>query len=150
MQNLINDVLKTLKCLYRDHTTVVIYIVSALIVVNFFDVLFDLIVSILHTCFEWLEYGLEELIEAMFDTTRQQTQIIVFYLLLCSGTVAVFKVGMKVIRLGRQAMFRARQLWVLSRIRAARFWRRLSFGKKIKWIISGSASITLLAMMVLS
>jgi hypothetical protein len=51
------------------------------IVITMYDVMLHSFLTIVHIAFEWFELALEELIEHIFHTNRQQSQIIVFYLL---------------------------------------------------------------------
>jgi hypothetical protein len=51
------------------------------IVITMYDVMLHSLFMVVHITFEWLELALEELIEHIFHTNRQQSQIIVFYLL---------------------------------------------------------------------
>jgi hypothetical protein len=51
------------------------------IVITMYDVMLHSLFSIVHIAFEWFELALEELIEHIFHTNRQQSQIIVFYLI---------------------------------------------------------------------
>ena len=51
------------------------------IVITLYDVMLHSFLTIVHLSFEWFELALEELIEHIFHTSRQQSQLIVFYLL---------------------------------------------------------------------
>ena len=51
------------------------------IVITMYDVMLHSFLTIVHITFEWFELALEELIEHIFHTSRQQSQIIVFYLM---------------------------------------------------------------------
>ena len=60
---------------------IVIQFILIGIVITMYDVMLHSLFTIVHIAFEWLELALEELIEHIFHTNRQQSQIIVFYLL---------------------------------------------------------------------
>jgi hypothetical protein len=50
-------------------------------IVVFYDSLFDILQSMLHSLFELIEYALDMLIETLFHTSPYATEIIVFYTL---------------------------------------------------------------------
>lgn len=72
---------------------VVALVVLALVM---YDVTFEfvleflhLIFEVFHNMFEWLELGIEHLVEHLFHTERHGSQIITFYIL-CAIVVSVF------------------------------------------------------------
>ena len=58
---------------------------------SLYDVLLHTLFVVLHLTFEWVEYILEEIIEHTFHTNRQQSQLVVFYLLWLIGFFALYR-----------------------------------------------------------
>lgn len=144
-----------------DYRKLAVYCIVAGIIFSLYDVLFDLVLSFLHTIFdmalsflhslfEWFEYGLEELIEHIFHTTRQQTQTIVFYLLLAVGAFACYRLGLKLQVLYRQLKIKTLTEWVKIKIRTSLFWHHQSKLEKLKLIFTGSVGIMILTFLMFS
>jgi hypothetical protein len=66
--------------------------VVASILVNFYDVIFGSVMEFLHLIFEIVEMGLDKVVEYIFETELQETQLIVFYMLLAIGGILIFLV----------------------------------------------------------
>ncbi|MGR9086159.1 MAG: hypothetical protein ACU841_03685 [Gammaproteobacteria bacterium] len=139
-----------LNLIRENYRKLAIYCVLALLVYSFSDVLIDLTLTTLHTAFEWFEYGLEELIEHIFGTTRQQTQTIVFYLLLSLGIAVCYRFALWLKTLYRSLRNRALMEWRTMKTRVDHFWWHQSPVDKFKLLFSGSASFVVLAFLVLS
>lgn len=117
-------------------------------VIALYDVILHTLFVFLHLAFEWFELGLEHLVEHLFDTTRQQSQIIVFYLL-CSMAIFVlyrlwralpsisnwFKAQLKQLK----AQFIDACLAYKSSIND--YWGEQSSLQKVKWVASLSLSL---------
>jgi len=52
---------------------------------------FHLLLTILHTLFEWTEATLDFIIEVIFDTTVHNTQIVVFYILIAAMIYGLYR-----------------------------------------------------------
>jgi hypothetical protein len=112
------------------------------LVITMYDVMLHSLFSVVHITFEWFELALEELIEHIFHTNRQQSQIIVFYLM---WLIALF---------GLYWLWRAlpgfynrfkEQLFAASlqyKSYIISYWREQSSIQKIKWISSLTVSIS--------
>jgi len=77
------------------HTKLFIQLFIIGILIVFYDVMLHSLFLVVHIAFEWLEFVLDRVIEHLFDTNRQQSQVIVFYLLwfiALYGLYRVFKV----------------------------------------------------------
>lgn len=144
-----------------DYRKLALYCIAAGIIFSLYDVLFDLALSFLHSVFdltysflhsifEWLEYGLEELIEHIFHTTRQQSQTIVFYLLLAVGVFVCYRLGLKLHALYLQLKINTLTAWDKFKARTLSFWHHQSTLEKYKLIFSGSAGIILFSFLVFS
>jgi hypothetical protein len=150
MAEYMSNFLGKLYMIRGDYRKPAIYCIVGIIVYNLQDVLIDWTLHSLHVAFEWFEYGLEELIEHIFHTTRQQTQAIVFYLLLSLGLFLCYRLGLKLMTLYRNLQNRARTEWTEFKIRMHRFWSHQSVPEKLPLILSGSAGIALMAFLLFS
>jgi len=75
----------------KAHRKVIVQAVLIITVISTYDVLLHSLLTFAHIAFEWFELGLEELIEHVFHTTRHQTQVIVFYLLLLVILIGLYR-----------------------------------------------------------
>jgi hypothetical protein len=66
--------------------------VALSVLVGFYDVIFGSIFEFIHTVLEIIEMGLDNVVEHVFETNLQQTQIIVFYIMLALGGVLIYLV----------------------------------------------------------
>ena len=111
------------------------------IVISMYDVMLHSFFTIVHIAFEWVELALEELIEHIFHTNRQQSQIIVFYLL---WLIALFGLYMLWLALpGFYSRFKEELLASTSQIKSSisSYWTELSTIQKIKWVTTLSVSL---------
>lgn len=81
---------------YPKRTTVQLLLMLTTLV--FYDTAIDLLLGVahaifelLHTLFELIEQALDLIVEHLFHTELHATQVIVFYILLSSGSFLVFK-----------------------------------------------------------
>jgi hypothetical protein len=77
------------------------------ILTGFYDVVFGTLLDVIHFILEVIEMGLDKLIEHHFHTNLQQTQLIVFYIMLVVGGVLSFiswKILVYLFSLVRQSM----------------------------------------------
>ena len=120
------------------------------IVITMYDVLFHSLFSILHIAFEWFELALEELIEHIFHTNRQQSQIIVFYLLWLIALYGLYQLWRALpgfySRIKEQLVFASLQY----KSYLSSYWREQSSINKIKWLASLTVSLSCLAFFALS
>jgi hypothetical protein len=134
----------------KDYRKLAVYCIAAGLMFSLYDVLFDLALSLCHAAFEWFEFALEELIEHIFHTTRQQTQAIVFYLLLAIGLYVCYRLVLKLTELSRLMKAKSLASWVKYKTRASFFWNHQSTLEKLRLILSGSAGVFVLAFWVFS
>lgn len=133
-----------------DYRKLAAYCIAGVIIYNLSDVLFDLAISFLHSAFEWLEFGLDQLIEHTFNTTRQQTQTIVFYLMLISGIFICYRFVIRLTAIYRNLHQKVKVEWEAIKTRIAHFWQHQSTVDKLKLVFSGSASFMVLAALLFS
>jgi hypothetical protein len=75
----------------KAHRKIIVQAALIGILISAYDVLLHSLLTFAHIAFEWFELGLEELIEHVFHTTRHQSQIIVFYLLLSAILFGLYR-----------------------------------------------------------
>ena len=111
------------------------------IVITMYDVMLHSLFSIVHLTFEWFELALEELIEHIFHTSRQQSQIIVFYLMWLIALYAFYRLWRALP--GFYNRFKEELLASISQFKssASSYWSELSSIQKIKWVTTLSVSL---------
>jgi hypothetical protein len=120
------------------------------IVITMYDVMLDSLFSIVHIAFEWFELALEELIEHVFHTNRQQSQIIVFYLLMSFAFYGLYRLWRAVP--GLYSRFKEQLFASISQYKLylTRYWRGQSSIQRIKWVTSFTLSVSCLAFFAFS
>lgn len=120
------------------------------IVITMYDVMLDSLFSIVHIAFEWFELALEELIEHIFHTNRQQSQIIVFYLLMSFAFYGLYRLWRAVPDL--YSRFKEQLFVSISQYKLylTRYWRGQSSIQRIKWVTSFTLSVSCLAFFAFS
>lgn len=120
------------------------------IVITMYEEMLHSLFTVVHLAFEWFELALEELIEHIFHTNRQQSQIIVFYLL---WSIALFGLYLLWRALpGFYSRFKEQLLAASSRYKShiTSYWREQSSIQKIKWVTSLTLSISCLTFFAFS
>ena len=120
------------------------------IVITMYDVMLHSFFSVVHIAFEWFELALEELIEHIFHTSRQQSQIIVFYLM---WLIALFGLYLLWRALpGFYSRFKEQLIATGTQYKSyiTRYWSEQSSIQKIKWFTTFSVSLSCLAFFVFS
>lgn len=82
---------KGMKMALNIHQKIIIAVVAAVFILSMYDVLFHLLLGILHILFEAAEWVLDHLIEHLFETGMRETQIIVFYILMMIISGSIYK-----------------------------------------------------------
>ncbi len=115
------------------------------IVVTLYDVLLHSLFLVGHIAFEWFELALEELIEHIFHTNREQSQIIVFYLLWSLAIFVLYRLWRALpslyIRLKTQLLAASSQYKSYIKL----YWSEQSSIQKVKWVTSFTLSLSFLA-----
>ena len=120
------------------------------VVITLYDVMLHSLFSIAHIAFEWFELALEELIEHIFHTNRQQSQIIVFYLLVSIALYGLYRLWRAMP--GFYSWFK-KQLFAASALyksHITNYWNEQSSIQKIKWVTSLTVSISCLTFVAFS
>ena len=133
-----------------DHRKILMLFILAGVVITMYDVILDSFFTVVHITFEWFELGLEELIEHLFHTNRQQSQLIVFYLMwliALSGLYCLWRVLPSYYN-----RFKVQLLATCSQYKSYLIscWTEQSSIQKIKWTMSFTVSVSCLALFVFS
>ncbi|MDO9269491.1 MAG: PilZ domain-containing protein [Methylobacter sp.] len=109
---------------------------------EFTHFLFELILHIIHIAFEFVESGLDHLIEHLFHTDLHQTQVIVFYIIAFSVLYALYRL-VRVLppfcRRCKNSLFAACEQQKES---VLFYWREQSLTNKLKIAVIGVVAIT--------
>jgi hypothetical protein len=129
---------------------ILIQFILICIVITLYDVMLHSLFTVVHTIFEWVELALEELVEHIFHTNRQQSQIIVFYLLWSIALFGLYHLWRALPGFYKQLK---EQFFVASseyKSYITSYWRQQSSIQRIKWVTSFTVSISCLAFFVFS
>lgn len=120
------------------------------IVITLYDMMLHSLLLIVHFAFEWLELALEELIEHIFHTNRQQSQIIVFYLLWLIALFLLYRLWRALP--GFYNRSKERLLVTSSQYKSyiSSYWKEQSSIQRIKWITSFMLSVSCVAFFTFS
>jgi hypothetical protein len=133
-----------------DNRKILVQLILFGLIIALYDVLWDSLLSILHIAFEWLELGIEELLEHIFHTNRQQSQLITFYLLWSMALYGFYRLWR--VLPGLYSDFKE---WLLATGRQyqshlCRYWSERTSIQKTKWITSITLGISCLAFFAFS
>ncbi len=133
-----------------NNRKILIRIILAGMLIMFYDVILDSLFSVVHIAFEWFELALEHLIEHLFHTTRQQSQIIVFYLLWLMALYPLYWLWRALPNFFNQ--LKERLVASVSQYKSSiiRYWGEQSSIQKIKWATSFALSISCLSLFAFS
>ncbi|MDD1619623.1 MAG: hypothetical protein LUQ52_09115 [Methylococcaceae bacterium] len=134
-----------------DYRKVIQYglaIIGIAIILTMPDVLMGLLFELVHfffellfIIFEWVESTLDKLIEHLFHTELHETQIIVFYLIVCILLLPLYYLWRMLKRLFFWMKESVPATWALYKIRVIMYWQESSLIDKIKWIAITAAAI---------
>ena len=103
--------------------------------------LLEIFLHMLHLVFEFIEMGLDHVIEHHFETGLHETQVIVFYVLITFGLVALYFFW----RMASSAFVRLRKhlllYWSRKKSSCLYFWGQQTLLDKIKIVGIGTAAI---------
>ncbi|MFI3199423.1 MAG: hypothetical protein QX196_14000 [Methylococcaceae bacterium] len=104
------------------------------IVILFYDVMLHAMFSIVHIAFEWLELTLDHIIEHIFHTDRQQSQIIVFYLLWLIAFYGLYRICRALPGIYNRLKEQLFAICLQCKSYLIEYWRDQSSVQKIKWL----------------
>ena len=123
------------------HTKLFIQLFIIGILIVFYDVMLHALFFVVHIAFEWLEFVLDRIVEHLFRTNRQQSQIIVFYLLWFIGVYGLFRVLMVLpVWFGRLKKKMSSACYAFKCC-VTDFWGQFSLIEKAKWMVVFTVSI---------
>jgi len=73
------------------HQKISLAVVTAIVMISMYDVVFHFLLWLLHILFESAEFILDHLIEGLFEIGNRETEIVVFYILISLIGSAVYK-----------------------------------------------------------
>ncbi len=103
--------------------------------------LLEIFLHILHLGFEYLEMGLDHLIEHQFHTEMHETQVIVFYVLITLGLIVSYLVGRKIPAALKRISNNLLLYWSRKKLSVRYFWDQKTLAEKIKILGMGITAI---------
>lgn len=114
------------------------------------DTLLHSLLTLVHLVFEWIELGLENLIEHVFHTSRKQSQVIVFYLLLSIGLSVTYYLWQGVPHFYRHFKNHLMTICLRYKTSSYRYWQEQPLIGKLKLIAGGLLCVKLLYFLIFS
>ena len=129
---------------------IVIQFILLGIVIMMYDVMLHSLFTVVHIAFEWFELALEHLIEHLFHTTRQQSQIIVFYLLWLMALYPLYWLWRALPNFFNQLKERLVASVLHYKSSFTLYWGEQSLIQKIKWATSFALTVSCLSLFAFS
>jgi hypothetical protein len=107
-----------------------------------FHFLFGLFLESIHIAFEFIELNLDHLVEHFFHTDLQQTQVIVFYILLSFGLYGLYLLLQALPPFCRRCKKNQIVYWSRKKASLLYYWQGLSLFNKIKLVAICVVAIT--------
>ena len=104
------------------------------VLVGFYDVIFGTIWEFMHLTFEVIEIALDHLVEIIFKTNLQQTQLIVFYILLSLGCVLLFLMWKALPYMCIGLCQNLKADWQELKMAVVEDWQAMSLMKRLLWV----------------
>ena len=108
-----------------------------------YDVVFDLVLSILHLIFvpihfmyEWFELGIEHTVEFLFHTSRHGSQVITFYIMMLIASLFIYWLWRVLPRLYKRFIQFVQQSWKRRKTECEEYWLSLTLNKKMKLLFT--------------
>jgi hypothetical protein len=122
------------------------YLIGIALVFSIPDVVFGLLIELIHHVFEFLhllfecfEGTLDHIVEHVFHTGRHETQVIVFYLMLTMAAGGLWYLGSALMKRMRSLKEDLITRWRASKSHWLLYWSEQSLMNKIKLIAMGNA-----------
>jgi hypothetical protein len=112
--------------------------------------IFESLYELADVSFEWIETGLDTVVEHIFHTELHQTQIIVYYLLVVIAAYPLYYLWRMLQRLFfrlKKTLHAALAAWMLYKTRATLYWLELPLIDKIKLIAAFAGLIYLASLL---
>jgi hypothetical protein len=104
--------------------------------------LFELFLEFCHLAFEFIEINLDKLIEHFFETEVHETQVIVFYIIASFVFYGLYRLYRVVPPFCRRLKKNQVAYWSRKKASLRFYWREQSLFNKIKLVVIGVAAIT--------
>lgn len=129
---------------------VLLFFIVGVLLLGFYDVLLHGLLYIIHYIFEWIELALEEIIEHLFHTSRQQTQLIVFYILFILGGIGLYRLWLVLLVYSRRLKERLIDTGKQYQQSMHSYWHEQTVIKKIKLLSTCVLSFSCLLLFTFS
>ncbi|MGR8999079.1 MAG: hypothetical protein ACU88J_08535 [Gammaproteobacteria bacterium] len=129
---------------------IVIIITMPDMVIELAHLVFELLYELADVSFEWMETGLDTVVEHIFHTDLHQTQIIVFYLIVGIAAYPLYYLWRMLERLFfrlKKTLHATLTVWMLYKTRATLYWLELPLIDKIKLIVAFAGLIYLASLL---
>lgn len=126
------------------------YFILIGLVITMYDVMLHSLFMVMHFAFEWFEFALEQIIEHVFHTTRQQSQLIVFYLLCFMAFYVLYRLWRALPDFYHRFKTQLFAACLRCKPYISSYWRELSAIQKTKWLASFSVSVSCLVFFAFS
>lgn len=121
----------------KEHFDFVVVISVGLSLIMY-DVVIDLSLGVLHLFFviihiiyEWFELGIEHGVEHLLQTSRRDSQIITFYILLLIAGLGGYWLWRALPRLYKQFIKYLQRVWTRHKAKCESYWLSLTLIRKI-------------------
>jgi hypothetical protein len=111
------------------------------LLIEFVHYLFELLLELTHVLFEMVESTLDKSVEHLFHTDMQETQVIVFYLMLIPGIYISYSLLRLLPPFCRRCSQNLLNTCLKTKIRVLTYWHGLTVIGKIK--LTGIATLSL-------
>ena len=132
-------------------TSHLFYVAGIASLITIPDLVFGLLIDVIlhlfelgHLIFEFIEETLDHYIEHTFHTNRQQTQFIVFYLMMTVAAYGVWHLWKIMPTVYRQTRQRLIDACARRKLLFQAYWSNLSIIGKLKWLALFNACIVYL------
>lgn len=116
------------------------------LLVEFVHFLFELIFELVHIVLEMVELTLDKVVEYLFDTDMQTTQVIVFYLMLIPGIYIGYHFFRVLLLLYRRCSQNLLKRYEQTKNSTFAYWHGLTVINKIKFIAIFALSLYLISL----
>jgi hypothetical protein len=106
----------------------------ASVLVGFYDVIFGSVFEFFHLIFEVVEIGLDRVIETIFHTNPRQTELTVFYIMLCVISVLIYLAWKASVQLCGGLCDTLKKDWVELKTTITEDWQAMSVMNRIIWV----------------
>lgn len=108
--------------------------ITASILVGFYDVIFGSLWEFIHVILEVIEQVLDDLVEHTFGTGLQETQMIVFYIMLAVGGALIYLAWKVLAHLFREVGQNLNNEWTDLRTAITEDWQAMPMTNRVIWI----------------